>query len=73
MEVSEEDLAELDEPDGRAQHLPLRPLRAVDEQALAAAAHEQRARRALRGRHRAGRTEEDEVEIHQLTKCGAPS
>ncbi len=68
VEVREEDLAELDEPDGRAEHLPLRPLGAVEEQALAPAAHEQRARRAVGRRHRAGRAEKDDVEIHQLTK-----
>ena len=68
VEVREEDLAELDEPDRRAEHLPLRPLRAVEEQALAPTAHEQRARRAVGRRHRAGRAEKDDVEIHQLTR-----
>ena len=62
--VGQEDLAQLDQPDVRAQELPLRALGAVEEQPLAAAAQQQRGRRSLGGRHRAGRSEEDEVEIH---------
>ena len=66
VEVREEDLAQVDEADVRAQQLSLRPLAAVEEQPVAAAADEQRRRRAARGRRAARRAEEDEVEIH----CG---
>ena len=64
MVVGEEDLPELDQPDVRAQELPLRALGAVEEQALAAAAQQQRGRRPLCGRHRPGGSEKDEVEVH---------
>ena len=63
--VREEDLAQLDEPDVGAQQLALGALGAVEEQPLAAAAHQQRRRRTLRGRHRARGAEEDDVEIHE--------
>ena len=65
VEVREEDLVEVDEPDRRAQQLALRPLAAVEEQPLAAAADEQRARRALRGRRARRGAEEDDVEVHR--------
>ncbi len=68
--VREEDLAQVDEPDLGPQQLPLRPLAAVDEQTLAAAPDEQRAGRALGGRHRAGRAEEDDVEVHPASLGG---
>ena len=42
VEVREEDLAQVDEADRRAQQLALRPLAAVEEQPVAAAADEQR-------------------------------
>ena len=64
VEVREEDLAQLDQADRRAQQLPLRALAAVEQEPLAAAAHEERRRRPLRGRHRAGGAEEDDVEVH---------
>ena len=64
--VSQEDLAQLDQPDIRAQQLPLRALRAVEEQALSAATQQQRRRRPLCGRHRPGGSEKDEVEIHAV-------
>ena len=64
MKVREEHLAQIDEADARAQQLALRALAAVEKQALAAAADQQRGRRALRGRRRTGRAEEDEVEVH---------
>ena len=63
--VGQEDLAQLDQPDVDAQELPLRALRAVEEEPLAAAAQEQRRRCALRGRHRAGGAEEDEIEVQR--------
>ena len=44
--------------------MTLRPLGAIEEQSLAAATHEDRSRCALRGRHRAGRAEKNEIEIH---------
>jgi hypothetical protein len=62
--VGQEDLAQLDQAHGRAEHLPLRTLRAVEEQTLAAAPQEQRGRRPLGRGHRAGRPEEHEVEVH---------
>ena len=74
VEVREEDLLEVDEADVRAQQLPLRPLAAVEEEPLAAAADERRRGRAARGRHRAGRAEEDHVEIHDVSlrsACGS--
>ena len=64
VEVREEDLLQVGQADRRALQLPLRPLAAVEEEPLAAAADEQRRRPALRGRHRGGRAEEDDVEIH---------
>ena len=62
--VGEEDLAQLDEPDVRAQELALGALGAVEEEALAAAADECRRGRPLRGRHRARGAEKDDVEVH---------
>ena len=64
VEVREEDLLEVGQADRRALQLPLRPLAAVEEEPLAAAADEHRRGSALRGRHRRGGTEEDDVEIH---------
>src|SRR6185437_3759707 len=64
VEMREEDLLELGQPDARALQLPLRPLRAVEEQPLAAVPYEQRGRRPERRRHRGRGTEKDEVEIH---------
>ena len=61
--VGQEDGVHVGQPD-RAQQLALRPLGAVEEQPLAAAPDEQSRRRALRRRHRSGRTEKHEVEIH---------
>ena len=62
--VGQEDLAEVDQPERRAEHLALGALGAVEEQAFAPAPDEQRGRRTVGGRHRAGRAEEDEVEVH---------
>jgi hypothetical protein len=62
--VREKNLGQLDEPDARAQELPLRPLAAVKEQPLSPTPHENRRRPAPRGRHGAGRPEQDEIEIH---------
>ena len=42
--VGEEDLGQVDQPERRAQELALRSLAAVEKEALAAAAHEQRRR-----------------------------
>jgi hypothetical protein len=64
VEVRQEDLVQLDEADRGAQELALRALAAVEEQPLAAPAYEQRRWGPLRGRHRAGRAEEDDVEVH---------
>jgi hypothetical protein len=62
--VRQEDLTQLDQPDVGAQELPLCALGAVEEQSFPAPAQEDRRRRALRGRHRAGGSQEDEIEIH---------
>ena len=62
--VREEDLLELHEADVTAQELPLRPLRTVEEKAIAAPPHERRAERAPRSRHRARRPEENDVQLH---------
>ena len=62
--MREEDLLEIGEPDGRALELSLRALSAVEEQPLAAAAHEHGCRAALRGRRRRRGAEEDDVEVH---------
>src|SRR6476646_5827608 len=63
VEVRDEHLRQLRQADRGAQHLALRPLAAVEEQALAAA-DEQRRRSPLSRRDRARRPEEDEVEVH---------
>jgi len=73
VEVGEEDLLELDQPDGGAQHLALRALTAVEEELVAAAPHQERARRALRCRHRAARPEEHDVEVHCARGYGSPA
>src|SRR5207253_6636587 len=64
VEVREEDLVQVDEPNGRLQQLALGTLAAVEEQPLAAAPDEQGARRTPCGRSAAGRAEEDDVEVH---------
>ena len=64
VEVRDEDLLQVREADGRAEQLPLRSLRAVEQQPIAAAADEQGRRGALGGGHRARRAEEDEIELH---------
>jgi hypothetical protein len=64
MVVREEDLGQLDEPDGRAQELALRTFPAVDEYPLAAAAKQRARETAPSGRHRAGSSEEDDIEVH---------
>jgi hypothetical protein len=64
VEVREEDLLELHEADVGAEQLALRPLPAVEEQPVAAAADEGGRETALRGRCRPGRPEEDDVEVH---------
>ena len=62
--VREENLAQLDQPDVGAEQLPLRPLRAIEEQPLAPTPDQERRGRPLRRRHRAGRAEEDQIEVH---------
>ena len=64
VEVGQEDLLHVDEPDIGAQQLPLRPLPAVEQQPLASPSHERRGRGTARRRHRAGGAEKDDVEIH---------
>src|SRR5262249_6313242 len=64
VEMADEDLLEVGQPDRRAHQLALRPLAAVEEQAVAAAPHEQSGRRTVRRRCAARRAEEDEIEVH---------
>jgi hypothetical protein len=64
VEVGQEDVLEVDEPDVGPEKLPLRPLPAVDEKAIAAAANECRRGPACGGRRRRGGSEEDEIEVH---------
>jgi hypothetical protein len=71
VEVGDEHLGELHEADRRAQELPLGPLSAVDEDAVASAPHEHAREPAPRGRHGAGGAQEDEVEIHAASVRGA--
>ena len=72
VEVGQEDVLDVRQPD-RAQQLALRALAAVDQHAVAAAPHQQAGRRALDGRHRAGRAEEQDGEVHgRLSSLTAP-
>ena len=61
--VGQEDVLDVGQPDA-AQQLALGALAAVDQDALAAAAHEQAGGRALDGRHRPGGAEEEDGEVH---------
>ena len=64
MQVRQEDVLEVDEPDVRAKELPLGSLAAVDEQPVTAPANERRGG-APRGRGSGGGgPEEDEIEVH---------
>jgi len=64
VKVREEDVFEVDEPDVRAEQLSLRPLAAVDEHPVSAAAKERRGRPARGGRRGRRGPEEDEIEVH---------
>ena len=64
VEMRQEDVLEVDEPDVGAEELPLGSLAAVDEKAVAAAPNERRRGPARGGRRGGGRPEEDEVEVH---------
>jgi hypothetical protein len=68
--VGDEDLRKLNEADPRAKKLALRTLAAVEEEPLAAAAHEQAGRGAPSRRNGPGRAEEHKVEVH-AGKCTA--
>ena len=63
VQVGDVDLVDLDEP-GRALHLALRALAAVEQQPVAADPRQQAGGRAPRGRHRAAGAEEDHVHVH---------
>ena len=63
VEVGDEDLVQVDEADRGAEQLPLRALAAVEEQPVAPAADQERARRAARGGSAPGGAEEDDVEV----------
>ena len=64
VQVGEEDVLEVAEPGVGAQQLSLRPLAAVDEEPVAAAADQRRGRAARGRRRRARGAQEDEVEVH---------
>ena len=64
VEVCDQDLGEIDEPDLRPQELPLRAFRAVDEDPVAAAPDKRRSRGSLSSRSRARRPKEHDVEVH---------
>ena len=64
--VRQVDLVDLHEP-GRALHLALRALAAVEQEPLAAGAHEHARGRAAGGGHRPAGAEEHDVEIHAAT------
>ena len=64
VKVREEDLLEVGQPGGRALQLPLRSLRAVEEQLVAASPNEERRRSPLGRGHRAGSAEKHDVQIH---------
>ena len=66
MQVGDEDLVDLDQP-GRALHLPLGPLPAVEQQPVAAAPNEHARGGPPRRRHGAAGAEEDDVEVHGAT------
>ena len=63
VEVGDVDLLEIDQPD-RAQELSLRALAAVEEEPIAAAAHEQRGQAPRRRGRGSGCADEEDVEIH---------
>ncbi len=65
MVVREEDLPEVEEADARAQQLALRAFPAVEEQALASAAHERGSHAPPRGGRGGRGAEEDDVEVHR--------
>ena len=71
MEVRQEDVLEVDEPDVGAEELALRALAAVDEQPVAAAPDERCRRGPLGGGSRARRPEEHDVEVHERAVYGS--
>ena len=64
MEMRDENLTELDQPDRRAQELALGSLGAIEEEPLPTPPHEQSGRGPLGCWHRTGGAQEDDVEIH---------
>ncbi len=63
--MRDENVGELDQTDPGAQELTLRSLAAVEEQALASTSYQRRRGCAARRRNTPGRSEEDEVEVHE--------
>ena len=72
VEVREEDLGQLREPDVGAHQLPLRPLAAVDQQPVAPTPDEQRRSRPPSRRHRPRGPEEDNVQVHEAHCAAQP-
>src|SRR5204862_5306702 len=64
VEVADEDVRELDQPDSGTQKLPLRTLATVEEQPSATTPDERRRRAAASRRYGAGRAEKHDVEVH---------
>ncbi len=64
VEMRQEDVLEVDEPDIGSEELALCPFAAVDEQAIPATPDERRRRPTRGGRRGRGRSEKDEIEIH---------
>ena len=62
--VGEEDLGQLDEPDRRAQELPLGAFAAVEQDAVAAPPDQSAGEAAASCRDGAGSAEEHKIEVH---------
>jgi hypothetical protein len=70
VEMRQEDPVELDQP-GRALHLPLGALAAVEEHPLPSAPHHDGRGRPPGGGHRPAGAEEDDVEVHGAATVAA--
>src|SRR5947209_20474950 len=64
VEVRDQGEVDVGKPGGRAQHLTLRALAAVDQDALAPAADAVGGRSALRGRYGPRRAQAEDIEVH---------
>src|SRR5262249_33792964 len=71
--VREEDLTQLGQTDVRSQQLALRSFGAVDQQLVSTATDQHRGRGPLRGRARACRPAEDEVDVDGAWMLPSPT